>query len=329
MSYIDLKYLLLIAPKLERFSDKGNNVYQCRCPICGDSSKSKIKTRGYFFETQRGLSYKCHNCSYSSTFSKFLKDFDDVKYGEYSFEKFKEGKSNREVKIPKVKVESQFKPLDLKPLSVCTGAIKDYAISRGFTEEQLSRAYHCDNYGSWCVEHFGERYAKLKDEPRMVLPFLDISGNLVGAQGRSIDPNCFLRYETAKHPDVDYAIFGLDAWNRTLPTLVCEGPIDSLFLKNGLAVASSDLLRIVKVVPSLVIATTVFIWDNEPRSKEISKLMNACIENGYNIFIWPDEISCKDINDAVNLNYDINLLISENVYSGLSARLRFSQWCKV
>ena len=61
--YIDKKFINLMSGQLERFSWKKDNLANCRCPICGDSSKNKVKARGFFFEKKGEYFYKCHNCS--------------------------------------------------------------------------------------------------------------------------------------------------------------------------------------------------------------------------------------------------------------------------
>jgi hypothetical protein len=42
-SYIDKKYINMVSPLLEKFKWKKDNLANCRCPLCGDSDRSKIK----------------------------------------------------------------------------------------------------------------------------------------------------------------------------------------------------------------------------------------------------------------------------------------------
>lgn len=323
---VDEKYLLLLSPSLERFSKKGDHLYNCRCPICGDSEKSKLKSRGYFFHQKDSIFYKCHNCSFSSSFQYFLKQVDESLHRQYTFENFRESPNVPDLFNDEKKTESNFKSLDLPKLSDVNNSVSDYARSRGFTCDQLSRTYYVKNFREWAVHCFGEKYSRTAADERLILPFFDLNDNLVGAQGRSIDPNAKYRYETVKHPDAKFSFFGLDNWNRTKTTYVTEGPIDSLFLPNAVAVASSDLLRVRKFLPE---SNFVFIWDNEPRSHEICKLIQSAIVNGCNVFIWPSNLTCKDINDAVKSQIDIVDVVEGNVFSGLSAELAFKNWKKI
>ena len=49
MSYVDVKYARLVGSRLDNFKEKKTNLYNFRCPYCGDSQKHKSKARGYFF----------------------------------------------------------------------------------------------------------------------------------------------------------------------------------------------------------------------------------------------------------------------------------------
>jgi hypothetical protein len=55
------------------------------------------------------------------------------------------------------------------------------------------------------------------------------------------------------------------------------------------------------------------------------------IEMGRDVFIWPDNIKEKDINDlAYRMSTrKIQKMIDENTFSGLKATLRFRDWRKV
>ena len=86
--YIDIKYLNTIAYRLENFKKKSQDLWNCRCPLCGDSSRNKKKSRGYFYRGKNDLYYKCHNCGASHHFGTFLKNFDSTQYGQYVIERY-------------------------------------------------------------------------------------------------------------------------------------------------------------------------------------------------------------------------------------------------
>ena len=88
MDFIDVKYIGMISPRLEKFKRVKNNLYNFRCPICGDSQKNKTRARGYLYQVKNNTNYKCHNCGINVSFNNFLKDIDPATHKQYIFEKF-------------------------------------------------------------------------------------------------------------------------------------------------------------------------------------------------------------------------------------------------
>jgi hypothetical protein len=76
----------------------------------------------------------------------------------------------------------------------------------------------------------------------------------------------------------------------------------------------------------------VFIHDNEPRNVDIVKQMNKTIRHGDYIFIWPQNIVAKDINDWIltgTTPSEIQSIIDRHTFNDLRAKLEFEQWKKV
>lgn len=81
-----MKFANLLSNRLERFSIKSMHPYRvnCRCPICGDSQKSKTKARGWILEKSHELTvFYCHNCNASHNLRYFLKVVDPMLYNDY------------------------------------------------------------------------------------------------------------------------------------------------------------------------------------------------------------------------------------------------------
>ena len=91
MDIIDSKYIGLVSSRLDKFKRVKANLYNFRCPICGDSKKHKNKARGYLYQVKTNANFKCHNCGASSSFNNFLKQIDTTLHKQYVMEKFKEG----------------------------------------------------------------------------------------------------------------------------------------------------------------------------------------------------------------------------------------------
>ena len=91
--YIDRKYLLLMSSRLDRFSQKKDDLYNFRCPLCGDSKKNTLKARGYVHRKANDYYYMCHNCGVSTTFGNFLKSIDETMYRQYTLDRYKDGEN--------------------------------------------------------------------------------------------------------------------------------------------------------------------------------------------------------------------------------------------
>lgn len=332
--FLDLKYLKLISNRLPMFKQKNDRVYNCRCILCGDSTKNKRKTRGYFFAVKNDLFYKCHNCDASLHFGSFLKQIDTLMYNQYTMERYTEGLP---LNKPHQKVEDKFKMAEpvfekknildelldrLDTLPEDNEAIQ-FCLKRKIPREKFDKLYFIDDIRK--IEQLSEKYKnKIQtSEPRLVIPFYDADGVLTGVTCRALR-NESLRYVTIKISEDKPFIFGLDSVDKSKTVYVVEGPIDSLFIPNCIAVAGTAFgkLDVVGIDKSKL----VVVFDNQPRNKEVSKLIDKTIDSNYNVVIWPQTMQEKDINDIVLAGKDPVKIIKKNVYNGLEAKVKFVAW---
>ena len=89
MVHIDLKYIMLLSPRLDKFKKVRDNLFNFRCPYCGDSQKHSNKARGYFYRKKNDFFYKCHNCSIGTNLAKVVKYVDSELYRDYVLENSK------------------------------------------------------------------------------------------------------------------------------------------------------------------------------------------------------------------------------------------------
>jgi hypothetical protein len=168
----------------------------------------------------------------------------------------------------------------------------------------------------------------LGNDPRLVIPFYSRQGKLIGISGRALNNNK-LRYLTLKFDETLPLIYGLRTVDYNKRVYVTEGPIDSLFLPNSIAVAGSDFAKLNTIVPT---EQAVVVFDNEPRNPEIVKKMSKIIDNGFTICIWPKSIQQKDINDMILDGLSSNIIldtVEKNKFSGLKAKMALSDWSRV
>lgn len=335
MLHIDLKYIALVGPNLRNFKRKKNNLFNCSCPICGDSEKKRTKARGFFYQKGQSMYYKCHNCSAGMGIGNFLKQLFSSYYDEFLLEKYKSGVVTKKTEsVVSKAVEVKFYTLTSKHAIKVSELddnhfVKQYVLNRKIPKQHLSRLFYTEDFAALVDDVFPGKYSNLKsNDTRLVIPFFDASERILGLQGRSLFADGGLRYITIRATSNTDLIYGLDRLNRSDLVYVVEGPIDSLFLPNCVAAANSDL----KSCADKVGTNTVLIFDNEPRNKEIVKLMDVAISENKSVCIWPNTIEEKDINDMIlagKTEGDVLGVIKDRTFSGLSAQLEFSQWRKV
>ena len=332
--FLDQKYLLLISNRLPLFAKKNDFTFNCRCIICGDSAKKSKKARGYFFQNKNNLMYKCHNCDASMYFGTFLKNIDGMLHKQYMFEKYSEGQSlsnantlvNVKFEQPQFK-SSEEKLLDnildrLDTLEDSNEAI-EFCIKRKIPRSKFKELYYIKNIKD--IVQLNDKYkvSIQSEEPRLVIPFYDDSGHLAGVTCRALRGEA-LRYVTVRVQENVPLIFGLRNVNRSQKVFVTEGPLDSLFLDNCIAVSGTALSKTTSI--GIEHSNLVMIFDNQPRNKEVCKIIEKNINDGYSVVIWPQSIEEKDINDMVLAGRNVKNIINENVYRGLTAKAKFIAW---
>ena len=210
MNLIDSKYIGLVSSRLGNFKRVKSDLYNFRCPICGDSKKNKTKTRGYLYPVKADVNYRCHNCGASMTFSNFLKEIDPVVHKQYVFERFKQGRTGRGtvVEEPVFKFEApQFKTSIDLPLASTVDVSRIYLEKRKLDPTKF---YYAERFVEFLKSH--KQSMDVKEHPRIIIP-LYYEKNLVGVQGRALNSNS-VKYITSIFYDDAPKIYGLDTIRR-------------------------------------------------------------------------------------------------------------------
>ena len=341
-THIDTKYIRLLSPRLRNFKQKGANLFNFSCPICGDSQRNKSKARGYTFEKAGGLFYKCHNCGVGTNVGNLIKSTDESLYNEYILERYKAGESGSsnykkptfnipQPRFDKVARQKEFQHgewiSDLPSGHFCL----EYATKRQIPLKFYDKLLFTQHYNQFVTTLIPNHSKQLVDDARLVIPFYDEYNELIAVSGRALETNDkILRYVTLRTKESEEKlIYGMDRVNLSEPVKIVEGPLDSLFLDNCVASGDANLLSVAKKIKSDKI---ILIFDNEKRNKEILKMMQDAINSQQDIVIWPDNIIGKDINEMIMnglSSSEIESIISSNTFSGLKAQTRFTFWKKV
>ena len=324
MDIIDSKYIGLVSSRLQKFKRVKADLYNFRCPICGDSKKHKNKARGYLYQVKTNTNFKCHNCGASLSFNNFLKQIDTPLHKQYVMEKFKEGFAggrNFVVEEPKFEFKQPVfrKKLDLPKASEVKIA-KEYLEKRKLDP---SKFYFTYKFKEWTNTQKQTFDTIGRDESRIIIPLHDAEKNLIGFQGRSLGPNS-VKYITVMINEDAPKIYGLDQVDNEKPIYIIEGPFDATLVQNGVAMCGSDL-----DIRSFGWSDYIYVYDNEPRNREIVNRIAKTIDRGDKVVIWPTSVEEKDINDMVLGGQNIMSVLESNTYSGLQAKVKFNNWKKI
>ena len=293
MDIIDSKYIGLVSSRLQKFKRVKADLYNFRCPICGDSKKHKNKARGYLYPLKADMNFKCHNCGASSTFNNFLKTIDSTLHKQYVLEKFKERNVGKGSIIPEPKFNFK-KPVFKKKLDLPKAV--DVKIAKEYLEKRKldpSKFYFASKFKEWTNKQKQTFDTIGREECRIVIPMYDTDHDLIGFQGRSLGPNS-VKYITVMIKDDVPKLYGLEKVDKSKPVFVVEGPFDSTLINNSIAMCGADIGS-----SYLDEYDLIYVYDNEPRNREICDRISKCIEGGNQIVIWPSTINEKDINDMV------------------------------
>ena len=339
---IDTKYVRLVSSRLRNFKQKNSYLFNFSCPYCGDSQKNKSKARGYIFPKGNDLIFHCHNCGVGANVGNFLKHIDSSLYREYTLEKYKTGESNNSYsantilniqppkfgRVEKAKVFEHAEWLNRLPSEhYCLKYATNRKIPSNFYDKLLFTS-HYKQFITTLVPNHGKH---IVDDARLVIPFYDEYDDLIAVSGRALETNDkTLRYVTIRTNDNENKlIYGMDRVKLNQPVKILEGPIDSMFLTNCVASGDANLSIAADEISA---DEKLLIFDNEPRNKEIVKMMQDAIKSGHNVVIWPSNTQGKDINEMIIAGKtvdEIERIISSNSFRSIEAQIKFNMWKKI
>ena len=339
MLWLETKYINLLSSRLPKFKRKSANLWNFRCPLCNDSQTNKNTARGYIYLKKGTMRFHCHNCGVSASFPNLIKSIDPSLYYEFIKEKLVENKQDN----PTIEFENKMKPpvfakkTPLKDLKKISSLAFDHP-AKTYVEDRLIPApdhyklFYASKFKEWVNSMIPDKLGeKAPEEPRLVIPFLNKEGDMVGFQGRSFSKKAgTLRYITIMLDENQPRLYGMDAIDPNYNIYVFEGPIDSMFIPNSLASAGGDIIRELSLT-SFAKERIVVVYDNEARNPDTVKKIIKSAKAGYRVCIWPDDMIQKDINEMIlagSTSDQIKKIIDEHTYNGLGAELAAMMWRK-
>lgn len=329
-----------LAARLDNFKSKGNNLFNFRCNICGDSKVSKSKARAFIYYQQNNFWFKCHNCCVAMSLVNYMKEYFPDLYSEYQFDRIKginndsigticshnNSNSNDSGNQSRRLIDDLLDRIDQLPED--HDAVK-YLKSRCIPDEYMHQLYYIDDPIK--IGQLSEKYKeKIKYlEPRIVIPVWSKNHTLVGIYCRDIKGDSKLKYLSIRINDQEDMLYGIEKIDASKIVYVVEGQFDSMFLDNCVAVGTSDLRKGARLFRK---ENTVLIPDTQVRNLDIVKLVNKFIKNDYKVSLLPPDKLGKDINTFImagGTKEELEEMIKEHTFSGLKASLEFTKWKKV
>jgi len=275
------------------------------------------------YVVKNNTNFKCHNCGTSLSLNNFIKKLDTTLHKQYTLEKFKEGHTGKNFTAEEP-VFNFKKPVFKKKLNLPKASenpvAKKYLVGRNLNPEKF---YFTDKFKEWTNTKKQTFNSTYRDEPRIIIPMYDSYKNLIGFQGRSLVPNS-VKYITVMLNDDSPKLYGLENIDEKQPIYIVEGPFDSTFVENSVAMCGSDV-----DIRSFGWGDYIWVLDNEPRNREIVNRIAKLIDRGEKVVIWANNIVEKDINDMILAGHDVMSMLKLNTYSGLEAKLKFNTWKKI
>jgi len=336
---LEAKYINLVGLRLRNFKQKSDVLYNFSCPICGDSKYKESRARGYIYEKDGKLLFHCHNCSRSLGVPGFLREVAPDLYDQFRMDQLKEKNMDTALIERAVFEKPKFSHYSniLKPLKTVSQLPVGHPIKKFVEDRKIPSTYHWKLYAAprfmaWVNEHvipgkFDDKALKY-DAPRLVIPFLDKDKKCYAFHARAVKSDG-AKYIAISLNKSEHMLYGRDTVDVSRTIYVMEGPIDSMFIPNSVAVGSSNLPVAATLLPK---DKLVLIFDNEPRNKEVIQIMRKAIHTGFKVAIFPESFKHKDINEAILAGMqpsDIKKVIDDYTYKGLSAVLALKNWEKV
>lgn len=351
MGWIETKFISLISHRLERFKKSSKKVWTFRCPYCGDSAKNDFKTRGYFYEDEDTVFYKCHNCGTSRNFRSFLKEIFPDQYRDFLFDIFQEKRADEPVKpaAEPEKVNEKFltpnTSLRFKKKNAFLSNFKSlavlpddnpgraYILGRKIPERFLNSLYYAEDANDVFQRldlYKEKKFYRTRD--CVLIPFFsdEESGfKLMYVQMRFLDDDPQSRYLTLE-VDGGTKVWGSERVNYEEDIYIFEGAFDAMFVDNAVATAGADIFQLHEEMAQKAKKKIHLVWDSDyTKNKEVRDKIDAAVKAGLSVVLTTAQgLQGKDVNDAIKAGKSEKFVmeyLKQSTFEGLLAQLELSK----
>lgn len=314
---------------------RSTNTYMGGCPICREGSSWGRKSRCYYIPKDSKVC--CHNCGWYSNPINWIMEVEQISYSdivtqvkdcdyEYGIPKESSEAKNITADLPDDSI-NLFDPLQLKYYS-------NNNIVRIAAEIIVKRRLNT------AVNRPKSLYVSLTDnihKDRLIIPFYD-GKTCKFYQSRSLLDSQADRPKYLSKLNSDKTLFNYNQVESSSEhVFITEGPIDSFFIKNSVAVAgiqerSKQTLTTIqqKQIDKLFLTQSVWVLDSQWKDSASLRKSELLLKSGHCVFLWPKDIGkrFKDINDLC-IYFKIDEIkpdyILKNTYCGLKGIVKLNQ----
>lgn len=303
-------------PEFKKF----DNTYNAGCPICKEGKSWGHKKRLYYYPQSN--SFYCFNCSRSWNALNWLCEACNLSPDDI-YAEIKEKNISLDV-TKKISFSDSRKKIEIPSLPYDSINLFD-KVQKSFYEKTnffFKEAYEYleKRRLDIAVNKPQSLYLSLTDfyhKNRLCIPFQDRNKKIIFYQTRSL--NKTLPKYLGKVGS-DKSLFGIDRIDIDLDYIfIFEGPIDAMFVKNGVAAAGLTLNNLQKQqLNEFPFHQKIWVLDNPKYDNASKNNMEKLIASNEKVFMWPSDMQYKDFNDFVvdkkksEVDYEI---ITNNVFS--------------
>lgn len=286
---------------------RASRVYNFECPICNEGKSRGKKRRGYYIPEQNTIC--CHNCHWKSNPIKWIqevtnKSFYEIKDENSKFYSSAEYIIERSENITKT---SSFSTLPEDSINLYSETEVSYYINNDKVKSVID---YCKKRKLFTARNKPDAlYFSLKDKiykDSLCFPFFNRQNKIDFFQVREMGIPKGSKYRGKLN--AEKSIFNVNKIDPNFPYIfMFEGPIDSMFVNNGVALAGVSLTHLQKqMLAEFPFHQKIWVLDNQHIDNTAKDITLKLLEQGQDVFIWPKKYSSfKDLNELC-CHYDID-----------------------
>lgn len=297
---------------------KHDGTYNAGCPVCKEGKSLGKKKRLFYYPESN--TFHCFNCSKTWSAYSWITRVCNITKEELDYEIITnthsidlEKKTNNFIPIQK----KELPDLPYDSINLFDETQQNFYSQNSIFKKAL--AYIKDRKLDIAINKSPKLFISLTDnlhKDRICIPFYGLNNKISFYQTRCLD-NSIPKYLGKK--GYDKTLFGVDRVDFNIPFIfIFEGPIDAMFVKNGVSAAGLSLTEAQESqLASFPFHEKIWVLDNPKFDKTAEEKTREFVSEKKKVFKWKPEMSYKDFNemamfeDLNEINYKI---IVDNLY---------------